>query len=227
MRTRTALAGVVVLAAVAVGCSEKQEGQPVDPGNAKPNAPGSALPTAVAPEQIEGVRTKEYPARAHVSGSERVNYRESPPFGGTHDAVWAACNGVVYPQAIRTENLVHSLEHGAVWIAYRPGLEQAAVDALANRVINQPYTVMSPYPGLDRPISLQAWGFQLKLDEATDPRIDQFIAVLRRNQDTTPEPDATCDPIPDAFDPQRPPPFDPNPPGADAVPDDQPRPPTP
>jgi hypothetical protein len=39
--------------------------------------------------------------------------------------------------------------------------------------------LMSPYENLDRPISIQAWRFQLKVDSATDPRIDQFIKVTR------------------------------------------------
>ncbi len=33
---------------------------------------------------------------------------------------WATCNGVVYTKAVRIENMVHTLEHGAVWIAYNP-----------------------------------------------------------------------------------------------------------
>ena len=40
---------------------------------------------------------------------------------------------------------------------------------------------MSPYPGLDKPISLQAWGYQLKVDNADDSRIDDFISALRVN----------------------------------------------
>jgi hypothetical protein len=49
---------------------------------------------------------------------------------------------------------------------------------------------MSPYPGLDAPVSLQAWGYQLKLGAATDPRIDQFITALRIK--AAPEPGAAC-----------------------------------
>jgi hypothetical protein len=50
--------------------------------------------------------------------------------------------------------------------------------------------LMSPYPGLDAPISLQAWGYQLKLNDVTDKRIDQFIDALRIN--ATQEPQAGC-----------------------------------
>ena len=113
--------------------------------------------------------------------------------GGTHDYSWAACNGVVYPNPVRSENIVHSMEHGAVWIAYNPDqVTGDALDTLRQKVENQPYTLMSPYPGLDQPISLQSWGHQLKLTDANDPRIDQFIAALRLNQYTYPEPGASC-----------------------------------
>jgi hypothetical protein len=50
--------------------------------------------------------------------------------------------------------------------------------------------LMSKYPGLDKAISLQAWGFQLKVDNAGDKRIDDFIKDLRQN--ATQEPGAAC-----------------------------------
>jgi hypothetical protein len=71
------------------------------------------------------------------------------------------------------------LEHGAVWITYRPGLAPADVARLASKVRGKNYTLTSPYSGLDHVISLQAWGYQLKLDSAEDPRIDQFLAKYR------------------------------------------------
>jgi hypothetical protein len=46
--------------------------------------------------------------------------------------------------------------------------------------------MMSPYEGLDKPISLQAWGFQLKVDKASDGRIDEFIKALRQNASLEP-----------------------------------------
>ncbi|MQA60023.1 MAG: DUF3105 domain-containing protein [Actinophytocola sp.] len=172
-------------------------------------------------KKIEGVTIEEFKAAGHVNPSERVAYEQSPPFGGAHDGIWADCSGVVYPQGVRSENLVHSLEHGAVWIAYDP--EKVSDDdkvLLEVRAEKKPFTVMSPYPGLDKPISLQSWGHQLKVDDAGDIRIDQFIAALRRNPNTTPEPDAGCTPPPGSFDVANPPPFDPSEPGKDAKPMD-------
>jgi hypothetical protein len=159
--------------------------------------------------QIQGVVVQPYAGGQHVTADQQVAYTHSPPFGGAHDGYWAACNGVVYPTAVRNENLVHSLEHGAVWIAYNP--DQVTGDALATlqrKVDGEQYTVMSPYPGLDSPISLQSWGHQLKLTDANDPRIDQFISSLRQNQYTHPEVGASCAATgPGAFDQDNPPPF--------------------
>jgi hypothetical protein len=82
------------------------------------------------------------------------------------------------------------LEHGAVWITYRPDLPRDQVDKLASKVRGQEYMLMSPYEGLDKPISLQAWGYQLKVNNAGDKRIDDFIGALRQNAAV--EPGASC-----------------------------------
>ena len=110
-----------------------------------------------------------------------ITYKQSPPVGGPHNPNWQRCQGDVYDAAIANEHAVHAMEHGAVWITYRPDLPKAQVDKLAAKVRGNDYMLMSPYPGLDKPISLQAWGYQLKLDNADDARIDQFIQALRQN----------------------------------------------
>jgi hypothetical protein len=168
-------------------------------------------------DKIAGVVKKQYEGSKHVTATQRVAYDQSPPFGGPHDGVWADCMGTVYPAAVRTENMVHGLEHGAVWIAYNPDkVTGDALDKLKARVTGQPYTQMSPYPGLDKPISLQSWGHQLKLDSADDERIDHFIESLRRNPNTYPEAGASCE-SPN-FPVDSPPPFVADAPGPDAVP---------
>lgn len=191
---------------------------------AREDAASSFAPSAQNPDpslKIPGVATEKYTGSVHILPTERVAYDQSPPFGGPHDGYWAACNGIVYPIAVRNENMVHSLEHGTVWIAYNP--QQITGDALNKlklRVAGKPYTIMSPYPGLNKPISLQSWGHQLKVDSADDERIDEFITALRQNPNQVyPEIGASCDAIgPGGFDPDNPPPFDPTPPGPDAKP---------
>ncbi|WP_436491782.1 DUF3105 domain-containing protein [Actinokineospora sp. HUAS TT18] len=171
---------------------------------------------------IPGVVKKEYSAGQHVKAAQRVAYDQSPPFGGPHDEAWADCEGIVYPTAVRSENMVHALEHGSVWIAYNPDkVSGGELDKLKAKVEGQPFMMLSPYPGLDKNISLQSWGHQLKLDSADDERIDQFIKSLKRNRYQNPEPNAACGPLgPGQFDPATPPPFVAEPPGPDAVPMD-------
>lgn len=119
-----------------------------------------------------------------------INYPMHPPVGGTHNPQWQRCAGDVYPAAIADEHAVHSMEHGAVWITYNPSLPASQVQQLAAKVTGNDFMLMSPYPGLDAPISLQTWGFQLKVNSATDPRINQFITDLREISSN--EPGAVC-----------------------------------
>ena len=85
---------------------------------------------------------------------------------------------------------MHSLEHGAVWITYQPDLPAAEKEALRTLAADQPYLLVSPYPGLDSPLVASAWGAQLRLEQADDPRLPAFIARYAGNG---PEPGATCD----------------------------------
>jgi hypothetical protein len=168
-------------------------------------------------KDIPGIVKVDYQGAQHVTAAQRVAYDQSPPFGGPHDSVWASCEGIVYDKAVRSENMVHMLEHGAVWVAYNPDLVKGGdLDVLKGKVAGQDFIALSPYPGLDKPFSLQSWGHQLKLDNVNDERVDQFIQSLKRNDYQYPEPGARCDAGPE-FDPSNPPPFDPTPPPADAV----------
>jgi hypothetical protein len=146
-------------------------------------------------DDIAGVKTYDYPAgQEHVDTA--VDYKESPPVGGPHAPPpgWADCTGTVYTVDIRHENAVHSLEHGAVWITYNPDdVSQSDIDTLAKLVKNKNGRMLSPYAGLDAPISIQSWGHQLKLDSAGDKRIKQFADFFTLNNDFTPEPGASCE----------------------------------
>jgi hypothetical protein len=113
-----------------------------------------------------------------------------PPVGGVHNPTWQNCMGNVYTSQISNEQAVHSLEHGAIWITYNPDLPQDQIDKLASKVRNVEYMMMSPYPDLEPQISLQAWGYQLKVSSADDGRIDEFISALKVN--ASQEPGAVC-----------------------------------
>jgi hypothetical protein len=145
---------------------------------------------ASAAKSLQGVETVTYQASVHQQGA--IKYDKSPPFGGPHNQTWADCTGSVYEKPIASENAVHSLEHGAIWITYKPGLAAGDIDTLKKKVDGVDYMLMSPYPGLKSNVSIQSWGHQLFVDSAGDPRIDQFIKDLRLNPTTTPEYGAQC-----------------------------------
>jgi hypothetical protein len=135
---------------------------------------------------IEGVTNylKQNPSlkqpAQHAWGPQ--TYPQSPPVGGKHNPNWQNCMGDVYDAQIANEHAVHAMEHGAVWLTYNPDkLSKDQVEVLAKKVRGQEYLLMSPYPSLDKAISVQAWGFQLKVDKPDDKRIDQFIKLMRKS----------------------------------------------
>jgi uncharacterized protein DUF3105 len=216
----------LLVAGALAGCTVSR-GRSTESGSTPSEQPTTSRSSEFTPDEgnqdpaqdIEGVVITRYQGGLHAELGQRVAYTKAPPDGGRHDPIWADCNGTVYPVAVRNENMVHALEHGAVWIAYDPArIAGADLAKLADRVDGFPFMMLSPYPGLDQPISLQSWGHQLKLTDAADERIDQFIEALRENEYTAPEPGARCDSQDTGFDVTSPPPFDPSPPGPGAAP---------
>ncbi|WP_189316325.1 DUF3105 domain-containing protein [Streptomyces brasiliensis] len=128
-------------------------------------------------------------SRTHVTTS--VTYPMHPPVGGNHNPVWLNCNGDVYTSPVKDENAVHSLEHGAVWVTYTDKAPKADVDALAAKVKQTPYSLMSPYQDQASPLMLSAWGHQLAVKSASDPAVDKFFSTYVQGKQT-PEPGASC-----------------------------------
>src|SRR5437868_45860 len=81
---------------------------------------------------IAGLVQKDNLGQEHTSSA--VQYDATPPMGGNHDPMWQNCDARVYDQTLRNENAVHSLEHGAVWITYQPGLDAAQLNRLKAKV---------------------------------------------------------------------------------------------
>lgn len=125
--------------------------------------------------------------QGHTEGP--TSYAQTPPAGGVHNPAWLNCG--YYPAPVPNQYAVHSLEHGAVWITYRPDLPAAQVDALRGRANAQTFMLVSPYPDLPAPVVASAWGKQVRLDSASDPALDTFIRDFRQGPQT-PEPGAAC-----------------------------------
>jgi hypothetical protein len=176
--------------------------------------------TVKNPTNIDGVvayNTGDYPgpgtpgpaaiAHDHVEGP--VDYAVTPPVGGPHNPIWM--NAGLYTKPIPSERAVHNLEHGVVWITYRPDLPQGQVDELTElfkrqSMIAEPqdggrsnrFMDVSPWSdnNLPAPIVISSWGYQLKVQKADDPRLQQFIDTFRHNAKYAPEYGAAVDGIP-------------------------------
>lgn len=140
---------------------------------------------------IDGVKDFGTLTAAHVDGpvDYLAEYGMNPPAGGDHAAAWLNCG--VYEQPQANENAVHSLEHGAVWVTYDPdALDDSEVQALRDAMPST-YSIVSPYPDLPAPVVASAWGVQVQLDGADDPRLASFISKYWKSA-SAPEPGAPC-----------------------------------
>jgi hypothetical protein len=122
-----------------------------------------------------GVERFEITQRSHVQG--QVAYAQTPPVGGNHAPIWQNCG--FYSIPIPNETAVHSLEHGAVWMTYRPDLPKEQVNRLRDWAQRERYVIVSPYSDLSSPVVASAWGYQLRLDSSQDTRLEQFVDSFR------------------------------------------------
>lgn len=174
------LASMVTVACGDDGADEAGPATSTTAGTVRP----SVATTTTAPA-IAGVETFSVDA-GHREGA--LTYPQVPPVGGIHNPVWTPCG--FYDRAVPNEMAVHSLEHGAIWITYRPDLPQEEVDLLAGLARSRKDVLVSRWDeGLPSPLVVTGWARQLKLTTATDPRLAEFVR-LYANQG--PEINAPC-----------------------------------
>ena len=138
-------------------------------------------------KNIPGVVIEPARSRNHAQGT--IDYPgKHPPSGGSHNPVPLTCG--LYNQQPPDEFAVHSLEHGAVWIAYDPSLPSSDVAVLAP-FGQLDHVIVSPYAGMDAKVTLVAWEHRLELDSVDDPRLKQFVDAYR-NGPTAPERGGAC-----------------------------------
>lgn len=135
----------------------------------------------------EGV--KSYAGLSQEHTEDPVSYPQNPPVGGKHNPQWQTCG--YYSEPIQTEKGVHSMEHGAVWITYQTSLPADQIALLSTMADGHDHLLISPFFGLPTPVVASAWGEQLQLDSATDPRLAQFIEYYEEGPQT-PEPGVRC-----------------------------------
>ncbi len=85
---------------------------------------------------------------------------------------------------------MHSLEHGAVWIAWAIDRTSPRTKLQSCALAAQPYTLVTPVEGISDVVA-SAWGARLELDGVDDPRLAEFLEFFRQGPQT-PEPGAPC-----------------------------------
>ena len=170
MRLRDSPSGVVgaclAIVLVAISCS----GDPAD----------VAL-------SLDGVEYLAVASREHTD--QDLDYPTLPPAGGDHLGIWHNCG--VYTVPLLDEAAVHSLEHGAVWVTYRPDFGAEAILDLTGELVNREKLLVSPHPDQTPPVVVTAWARQLVLDGPDDRRLEAFIGQFT-DGDAAPEARGTC-----------------------------------
>ena len=139
------------------------------------------------PEPPAGVEIFPGVTNQHVDGNIAYGTLDPPP-GGNHNVEWHACG--FYDHEIRNENAVHAMEHGVVWITYQAGLSEDDMSIL-ERLGGRSETIVSLLAGQSARVIATAWANQLKLESASDDRLEQFHDAFR-DALSAPEPLATC-----------------------------------
>jgi len=120
-----------------------------------------------------------YPATTNASVEGPVEYERHPPTNGDHAPIWQNCG--FYKKPIEDRHAVHSLDHGVVWITYRPNLPVPQLETL-RPYGNENYVVLSPYPSQDAPVIATSWRVQLDLNGANDPRLEHFVNGFKTSE---------------------------------------------
>ncbi|MBA3635195.1 MAG: DUF3105 domain-containing protein [Rubrobacteraceae bacterium] len=117
-----------------------------------------------------------YPATTNHTVKGPIEYDRKPPTNGNHDPLWQNCG--FYEEPVEDRHAVHSLDHGVVWITYRPDLPRQQIETL-RPYGNENYVIASPYPGQNAPVIATSWRVQLELGGADDPRLRRFVNQFR------------------------------------------------
>ena len=118
-------------------------------------------------------------SRDHIkAGDKHDPYNSNPPTGGWHYDAPAQTG--IYDTEFADEQIIHNLEHGHIWIAYRPDLLKDQIEKLAD--IAKSYgskVIMAPRKANNQPVAIVAWEHILKLDLVDEAKIKEFIDAYR------------------------------------------------
>jgi len=151
----------------------------------------TGIPDAIAGHEVEHFDTfKIESLQGQLHTDQPVNYASDPPVSGAHRLTPADCG--VYSQQIPKENMVHTLEHGAVGVLYQPDADPKEIAEIEQLVKSyDSHTFSAPYPGLENPYTVVAWAHLMRLDELDTAAIREFIGAFRQGGDA-PEANQEC-----------------------------------
>ncbi|KKU11348.1 MAG: hypothetical protein UX17_C0081G0006 [Parcubacteria group bacterium GW2011_GWC2_45_7] len=138
---------------------------------------------AIQPEEERTGTAVSAMGREHIAmGATHPPYNSNPPTSGWHYG--QAADWGFYDRELPDEQVIHNLEHGGVWIAYKDIDEstQLKLQELARRYPGS--VIVTHRPGNDAKIALASWGRLDKLDNFDEGRMVQFI---RDNKNRSPE----------------------------------------
>ena len=117
------------------------------------------------------------PDASHVSSISNVEYNSNPPTSGPHYDTPARQG--FRENIIDDGNLIHSIEHGLIWISYNPRIGEEAEKL---RDVASEFTVITQREANDEDIVIASWGrldaFNLEdgsIDEDDLQRINDFV----------------------------------------------------
>lgn len=131
-----------------------------------------------AQENLPG-QTFESQGQEHIveGSTEHVAYNSNPPTSGPHwpqPADWG-----IYKATQPDERLVHNLEHGGIWISYKPDKVDADTITQLQDFANRFHLIIvEPRDKNDSPISLTAWTHLENLDHYDEAAILTFITAF-------------------------------------------------
>ena len=170
---------------LAASCAPAPSGLRMNETTTHPAAP------PLAPFDACTVFTAHEPAAGadHRTPCSVIDYPFLPPSGGPHYSSWASF--LAYDAPVPWGFLVHSLEHGAVVLAYDPGIveadavravfeEIATAQGIDDRCRDEAWPnriIIVPDPELDWPIAVRAWEQVYDATCLDRPSIEAFIAA--------------------------------------------------
>lgn len=125
-------------------------------------------------------------AASHVASASELQIPVgAPPAGGPHYV--NPLPGGVYSDPVDDGRVIHSLEHGLVWITYRPGaISDGDLKALRELVEGRKRdVVLSPRPDNKDALVAVSWGRRLAIKPGDIKTVKEFIAT---NLNRSPEP---------------------------------------